>query len=835
MRRILIKIWQLCSGIVLFCCIFLPLAQASQSVEARYLQIILPGDERILSLAEVEVYNEEKLISLDGRAMQLSTYDDASASRANDGDTSGAHTDKSIAHTHAGNDVWWELDLGANQEITRIALYNRTDCCGERINPAKLLLLSDSGRIVWQGAISSNKPRYDFLIKEKFKQLLKASPNLLRNATFRQRTNVTIPDFWDLHHASALKFKNLYDLYYVDESIESPVEGTDVLVMHNSEKYFQYFALMPRSLFSALPRGEYTFSVFVKANRPGLEFNVTPGWMKGRAETRKLSTAWKRYSFKYTLLDSGLDALQPILRFPKKGTYYIAAPQLEKGAFPTVFQPAYEDTASRNPTVRDLGIVRIPRETKLDNAEVLLSSFEYDYYTRDDFARILLTSGYKSKLIVNVQCKNSVGEPAPFTGLDNIELRPFVSTSINIPIHSLPKGEYACYVSAFDHGTKLAGVMTKLRKIASRQIEVRYNKDRRSFFINNKPFFIIGVGGLSGTLPDWYLADLKAHEINTLFYKCPHNRVYEACVKEIKALLGKASKHGFKVIIGSPVAGPKPARWRQRLSEFYRLIKQFKDNKSIIGWYTVDEPRADTWSDEELIEIYENVRRIDPYRLVFVNWGVNGVPSVIGQQPRGTLSSTDIYSIDYYPFAGRGHTLKGFTQTTVKALETARLYKKASHSWLQLYGGMNAWREPTAVELKYMAYLNYVYGGMISYWDTKSNSARNWESISRINLEGKELANKLFHDADAHEIFRPVFDKNFVYSIWKKNNSVFMIVVHAGSAEEEFSYNVSKLLNKHRLLKVQSIFEHREIKLINGNIVEKFPAFEARVFEIFEE
>ena len=49
-------------------CLIAPAAFGSDSIVAQYVRIELPGDERILSLAEVQVYSGKKLISLSGQA-----------------------------------------------------------------------------------------------------------------------------------------------------------------------------------------------------------------------------------------------------------------------------------------------------------------------------------------------------------------------------------------------------------------------------------------------------------------------------------------------------------------------------------------------------------------------------------------------------------------------------------------------------------------------------------------------------------------------------------------------------------------------------------------------
>jgi len=58
----------------------------------------------------------------------------APAARAVDGTTDGNYFNGSVSHTNADANAWWQVDLGASYTITAIRLWNRTDCCGDRLS-----------------------------------------------------------------------------------------------------------------------------------------------------------------------------------------------------------------------------------------------------------------------------------------------------------------------------------------------------------------------------------------------------------------------------------------------------------------------------------------------------------------------------------------------------------------------------------------------------------------------------------------------------------------------------------------------------------------------------
>ena len=66
-------------------------------------------------------------------AMQSSTFAGADAARAVDGNTSGSWSDGSLTHTNGEARPWWRVDLLGRRRVEKVDIWNRTDCCGERL------------------------------------------------------------------------------------------------------------------------------------------------------------------------------------------------------------------------------------------------------------------------------------------------------------------------------------------------------------------------------------------------------------------------------------------------------------------------------------------------------------------------------------------------------------------------------------------------------------------------------------------------------------------------------------------------------------------------------
>ena len=99
----------------------------SQGTAARFVRIELPGDSRILTLAEVEIFSGGKNIALAAKATQSSTLANAVASKAVDGNKDPDFNKGGQTHTSNGGTAnpWWELDLQNAVPIEKIGIWNR--------------------------------------------------------------------------------------------------------------------------------------------------------------------------------------------------------------------------------------------------------------------------------------------------------------------------------------------------------------------------------------------------------------------------------------------------------------------------------------------------------------------------------------------------------------------------------------------------------------------------------------------------------------------------------------------------------------------------------------
>ena len=95
---------------------------------ARFVRIELPGDKRILTLAEVEVISGGKNVARGGKATQSSTNGSGTAEKAIDGNKSPDWGKGGQTHTtnSGSTQPWWELDLGSAVDVEKIGVWNRS-------------------------------------------------------------------------------------------------------------------------------------------------------------------------------------------------------------------------------------------------------------------------------------------------------------------------------------------------------------------------------------------------------------------------------------------------------------------------------------------------------------------------------------------------------------------------------------------------------------------------------------------------------------------------------------------------------------------------------------
>ena len=120
------------------------MAAAAPGTTGRYVRVELPGRQRTLTLAEVEVFAGGENVARAGKASQINVGAGGDAARGIDGNTHPEYARGGQTHTQEGiENPWWEVDLGSPRAIERIVVHNRGDGLAGRLQGYTLSVLDD--------------------------------------------------------------------------------------------------------------------------------------------------------------------------------------------------------------------------------------------------------------------------------------------------------------------------------------------------------------------------------------------------------------------------------------------------------------------------------------------------------------------------------------------------------------------------------------------------------------------------------------------------------------------------------------------------------------------
>ena len=164
----------------------------SESPQGQIVRIDLPGQGKMIHIAELEIFSGGRNIALEGQAKQSSTDFGGDVKRANDGNTDGIYTNNSVTHTAVEANPWIEIDLGKVAPIDLINIWPRTDAdLYARMNGFVLSVLDAERNLVWKQEVAQapkgvHEATLDGLLPIEFSAA---------SATFEQREGDVINNF----------------------------------------------------------------------------------------------------------------------------------------------------------------------------------------------------------------------------------------------------------------------------------------------------------------------------------------------------------------------------------------------------------------------------------------------------------------------------------------------------------------------------------------------------------------------------------------------------------------------------------------------------------------
>ncbi|WP_396190678.1 discoidin domain-containing protein [Flavobacterium sp.] len=118
-------IFQVSKDVVIF-----PLGDHLKNYTLRKQQYFNNG---VFAIRRPQQLSEHKNLALKSKAHQSGELGFGGASLAIDGNTDGDYAHGSVTHSESNKNAWLDIDLGSESYISSVRIWNRTDCCRERL------------------------------------------------------------------------------------------------------------------------------------------------------------------------------------------------------------------------------------------------------------------------------------------------------------------------------------------------------------------------------------------------------------------------------------------------------------------------------------------------------------------------------------------------------------------------------------------------------------------------------------------------------------------------------------------------------------------------------
>ena len=413
------------------------------------------------------------------------------------------------------------------------------------------------------------------------------------------------------------------------------------------------------------------------------------------------------------------------------------------------------------------------------------------------------------------RCFVDVPEGTPvrvtFNGVDREEKLP-ATRLLPIDIAALPLGRYPIAVTVNNHSTDLV-----LRKLAPKNGEVKIDRIRRIFLVNDEPF--IPVGSNTSMKHVKQQADLGLNGAWTNM----HQEFTKEAQEEVRSTLDAAAKRGMRIIIWymnySLLNDPQKYQ-----AELLELVETFKDHPALFAWFVFDEPRSNIkW----LAGLCDAVREVDPYHPPFINWcdRGHGWTRDMGDVT-GDVNCLDGYYINAYDYTPNEAFLKiggHCTAMTVDAKKRGNVVAYVNG----LYGWASAIREPSPAENRFVTYVSLIRGArMLLYynWGPPANPAL-LESFRPLSREmaaltpvvaGTEVREKIVCD-----------NERIDYTAFDTPEGLYLIALNTDENDEEATFRVERATGD-----IAVLFEDRNVTAADGSFRDRFSPLDRHVYRL---
>jgi hypothetical protein len=669
--------------------------------------------------------------------------------------------------------------------------------------------------------------------------------NLLANASFLPSiADPRLPDYWGLWGDAVWCIEPWSSDYFRIDDVPGPFPGARVVtVFHPDSKRFvplppnrrlSMFVLTGANL--DLPRGDYTFSIYAKADRPNTTVHIHHPASDSPLATARVGRSWQRIA-----ATSSNAQLLPAIQVPEPGSrVWFSAPQLEVGRTATAFRPSPGEDSVAPPGESCLagteGRVRARRddgeETNVPISPLAVYA-EYDHVVDDEIVRARLQWTGTIPVTVHWRLMDAVtGARLPVEPQSVRMDRPGVRT-FTIPTARLGVGPVGIQAVADAAGDRVGRATDVFAKLAGRDPDVRVSRFTRSVTVDGIPLLPVFLPVDPATLGDWHLDRLGKAGFNCLAAapgKLSQRELIRGEVPPEKAAairrqLDRLHSRGMKLLWPIPwsfedwaLTGDLYGGKVAGLATTYRtLVVAFRDHPAILGWYLMDEPSSHTWEKEfgfaeaDMHKLWFTVKEADPGRPAYVNWNHTWAIA-----PYGGLDCTDVVGHDNYETSGEPFDY-GALASSVRMINDARAGRKPAFAWISGSYEELAIR-PSADAIRVHAWLHLIYGTRgLGYWSKPPMDPRAWDEIKAINREAAFLHKHVLGNPEANLETTGVSGTSIHHALWTVGDVAVLLAVNTRNCTESFEIDIAGACER-EVVSVRRLFDDRDVQVAGGMI-----------------
>lgn len=358
--------------------------------------------------------------------------------------------------------------------------------------------------------------------------------------------------------------------------------------------------------------------------------------------------------------------------------------------------------------------------------------------------------------------------------------------------------------------------------------EVKTDRLTGGMIVNRRQFFPFGFYTYSPVYPT-----LPEEEVVKGFNVIsPYQKILPETLQERKAYMDRCAQIGMKVhynllsVSGGGGVGSKidSITDEEKSIRLLKEIELFRDHPALLAWYISDEPNGYKIPPPIIEEIYNTVKKADPWHPVSV---VITAPFLqAGRYTKGL----DILMADPYPLPELPVSFVGDITGQLKDLVIG---KKPLWIVPQAFGGGEIWRrEPTIQEIRSMTWQAIIKGATgIQYFVRQGlnyfpKSAAAWGECGRIAVEVAELTPWLLSDEETMPV--ECYQQNVIVSSKTHDGQLIVMAVNKKNEPTATSIRIKGINNT----RARVLFENRFVPVTGGVISDNLSPFGSQVYLI---